>query len=78
VRVMTGHHRSRNEHHFAALSHLLHREATTQGVRLLDLAISGSTAVVEAGTVTLACRWGPEYLRAMHSHFTSPLPGSGS
>jgi 3-hydroxyisobutyrate dehydrogenase-like beta-hydroxyacid dehydrogenase len=35
------------------LSHLLHREATSQGVRLLDLAVSGSTAAVEAGTVTL-------------------------
>jgi 3-hydroxyisobutyrate dehydrogenase-like beta-hydroxyacid dehydrogenase len=35
------------------LSHLLHREASSQGVRLLDLAISGSTAAVEAGKVTL-------------------------
>jgi 3-hydroxyisobutyrate dehydrogenase-like beta-hydroxyacid dehydrogenase len=35
------------------LSHLLHQEASTQGVRLLDLAISGSTPAVEAGTVTL-------------------------
>jgi 3-hydroxyisobutyrate dehydrogenase-like beta-hydroxyacid dehydrogenase len=35
------------------LSHLLHREASSQGVRLLDLAISGSTVAVEAGTVTL-------------------------
>jgi 3-hydroxyisobutyrate dehydrogenase-like beta-hydroxyacid dehydrogenase len=35
------------------LSHLLHQKASTEGVRLLDLAISGSTAAVEAGTVTL-------------------------
>lgn len=35
------------------LSHLLHREASSQGVMLLDLAISGSTAAVEAGKVTL-------------------------
>jgi 3-hydroxyisobutyrate dehydrogenase-like beta-hydroxyacid dehydrogenase len=35
------------------LSHLLHQEASAQGVRLLDLAISGSTPAVEAGTVTL-------------------------
>jgi 3-hydroxyisobutyrate dehydrogenase-like beta-hydroxyacid dehydrogenase len=35
------------------LSHLLHQEASNQGVRLLDLAISGSTPAVEAGTVTL-------------------------
>jgi 3-hydroxyisobutyrate dehydrogenase-like beta-hydroxyacid dehydrogenase len=35
------------------LSQLLHREASTQGVRLLDLAISGSTPAVEAGNITL-------------------------
>jgi 3-hydroxyisobutyrate dehydrogenase-like beta-hydroxyacid dehydrogenase len=35
------------------LSHLLHREASSQGVSLLDLAISGSTPAVEAGAVTL-------------------------
>ena len=35
------------------LSHLLHREASTLGVRFLDLAISGSAPAVEAGTVTL-------------------------
>jgi len=35
------------------LSHLLHEEASYLGVRLLDLAISGSTPAVEAGTVTL-------------------------
>src|ERR1035437_1428765 len=35
------------------LSHLLHEEASHQGARLLDLAISGSTPAVEAGTVTL-------------------------
>ena len=35
------------------LSRLLHQEAATHGVRLLDLAISGSTPAVEAGTITL-------------------------
>jgi 3-hydroxyisobutyrate dehydrogenase len=35
------------------LSRLLHQEASTGGVRLVDLAISGSTAAVDAGTVTL-------------------------
>jgi 3-hydroxyisobutyrate dehydrogenase-like beta-hydroxyacid dehydrogenase len=35
------------------LSHLLHREALTQGTQMLDLAISGSTPAVEAGTITL-------------------------
>ena len=35
------------------LSHLLHQEASTLGVRFLDLAISGSAPAVEAGTVTL-------------------------
>jgi 3-hydroxyisobutyrate dehydrogenase len=35
------------------LSTLLHREASRQGLRLLDLAISGSTPAVESGTVTL-------------------------
>jgi 3-hydroxyisobutyrate dehydrogenase-like beta-hydroxyacid dehydrogenase len=35
------------------LSRLLHRQACTQGMRFLDLAVSGSTPAVEAGTVTL-------------------------
>jgi 3-hydroxyisobutyrate dehydrogenase-like beta-hydroxyacid dehydrogenase len=35
------------------LSHLLHTEASSLGVRLLDVAISGSAPAVEAGTVTL-------------------------
>ena len=35
------------------LSHLLHREASSQGVHLLDVAISGSAPAVEAGAVTL-------------------------
>jgi 3-hydroxyisobutyrate dehydrogenase len=35
------------------LSHLLHREASTLGICLLDVAISGSAPAVEAGTVTL-------------------------
>ena len=35
------------------LSRLLHREACTLGISLLDVAISGSTPAVEAGTITL-------------------------
>ena len=35
------------------LSRLLHQEASTLSVDLLDLAISGSTPAVEAGTITL-------------------------
>jgi 3-hydroxyisobutyrate dehydrogenase-like beta-hydroxyacid dehydrogenase len=35
------------------LSRILHEEAATRGIYLLDLAVSGSTPAVEAGTVTL-------------------------
>ena len=35
------------------LSRLLHRQACVLGIRLLDMAISGSTPAVEAGTITL-------------------------
>jgi 3-hydroxyisobutyrate dehydrogenase len=35
------------------LSRLLHQEASVQGIDLLDLAVSGSTPAVEAGTITL-------------------------
>jgi len=35
------------------LSRLLHRQACTLGISLLDMAISGSTPAVEAGTITL-------------------------
>jgi 3-hydroxyisobutyrate dehydrogenase-like beta-hydroxyacid dehydrogenase len=35
------------------LSRLLHRQACTLGIRFLDMAISGSTPAVEAGTITL-------------------------
>jgi 3-hydroxyisobutyrate dehydrogenase-like beta-hydroxyacid dehydrogenase len=35
------------------LSLLLHQEAANRGIHLIDLAISGSTPAVEAGTVTL-------------------------
>src|SRR5712664_3406098 len=35
------------------LSRLLHHEASIRGVDLLDLAVSGSTPAVEAGTITL-------------------------
>ena len=35
------------------LSRLLHQEASAKGLRLLDLAISGSTPAVDAGTITL-------------------------
>jgi 3-hydroxyisobutyrate dehydrogenase-like beta-hydroxyacid dehydrogenase len=37
----------------AALSRLLHQEAANRGVKLLDLAVSGSTPAVEAGAITL-------------------------
>lgn len=37
----------------AELSTELHRQADERGIRLLDLAISGSTPAVEAGTITL-------------------------
>lgn len=35
------------------LSRLLHREARTRGINFLDVAISGSTPAVDAGSVTL-------------------------
>ena len=35
------------------LSRLLHRQACTLGLNFLDLAVSGSTPAVEAGTITL-------------------------
>jgi 3-hydroxyisobutyrate dehydrogenase len=35
------------------LSRLLHRQACSLGISLLDMAISGSTPAVEAGTITL-------------------------
>jgi 3-hydroxyisobutyrate dehydrogenase len=35
------------------LSRQLHQEARTRGVKLLDVAISGSTPAVDAGTITL-------------------------
>jgi len=35
------------------LSRLLHRQACTLGIRFLDMAISGSTPAVEAGTLSL-------------------------
>ena len=35
------------------LSCLLHQTARSQGIRLLDVAVSGSTRAVEAGTITL-------------------------
>jgi len=35
------------------LSQLLHREASARGLRLIDLAVSGSAPAVEGGTVTL-------------------------
>jgi 3-hydroxyisobutyrate dehydrogenase-like beta-hydroxyacid dehydrogenase len=35
------------------LSRRLHQEASNRGARLIDLAISGSTPAVEAGTITL-------------------------
>jgi 3-hydroxyisobutyrate dehydrogenase-like beta-hydroxyacid dehydrogenase len=35
------------------LSRLLHQKASTRGVRFLDVAVSGSTPAVDAGTITL-------------------------
>lgn len=35
------------------LSRLLHQEAASRGVRFLDVAVSGSTPAVDAGTITL-------------------------
>jgi 3-hydroxyisobutyrate dehydrogenase-like beta-hydroxyacid dehydrogenase len=35
------------------LSRLLHQQASTRGISFLDLAVSGSTPAVEAGTITL-------------------------
>lgn len=35
------------------LSRHLHQEASNRGIRLLDLAVAGSTPAVEAGTITL-------------------------
>jgi 3-hydroxyisobutyrate dehydrogenase len=42
------------------LSRLLHREACTLGISLLDLAVSGSTPAVEAGTITLLAGGNPK------------------
>jgi 3-hydroxyisobutyrate dehydrogenase-like beta-hydroxyacid dehydrogenase len=42
------------------LSALLHREAEKHGANLIDLAVSGSTPAVEAGTVTLFAGGEPE------------------
>jgi 3-hydroxyisobutyrate dehydrogenase len=42
------------------LSRLLHQEASIRGIELLDLAISGSTPAVEAGTITLLAGGDPD------------------
>jgi 3-hydroxyisobutyrate dehydrogenase-like beta-hydroxyacid dehydrogenase len=42
------------------LSRLLHREACTLGISLLDLAVSGSTPAVDAGTITLLAGGNPK------------------
>jgi 3-hydroxyisobutyrate dehydrogenase-like beta-hydroxyacid dehydrogenase len=42
------------------LSQRLHREASARGLRLLDLAISGSAPAVEAGTITLLAGGEPD------------------
>src|ERR1700722_16721271 len=44
------------------LSRQLHREACSLGLRFLDLAVSGSTPAVEAGTITLLAGGGEETL----------------
>ena len=59
------------------LSRLLHRQASTLGIRFLDLAVSGSTPAVEAGTITLLA--GGDQKTFEHAFlFTSPSPGNGS
>ena len=42
------------------LSRLLHQQACTLGLRFLDLAVSGSTPAVEAGTITLLAGGDPK------------------
>ena len=42
------------------LSRLLHRQACTLGLSFLDLAVSGSTPAVEAGTITLLAGGDPK------------------
>jgi len=42
------------------LSRLLHQEAESRGALLIDLAVSGSTAAVEAGTITLLAGGDPD------------------
>ena len=42
------------------LSRLLHRQACTLGLNFLDLAVSGSTPAVEAGTITLLAGGDPK------------------
>jgi len=59
------------------LSRDLHREARTKGISLLDVAISGSTPAVNAGTVTLLGGGDPITFEQCVP-FSSPLPGSGS
>jgi 3-hydroxyisobutyrate dehydrogenase-like beta-hydroxyacid dehydrogenase len=42
------------------LSRLLHRQACTRGISFIDLAVSGSTPAVEAGTITLLAGGDPK------------------
>ena len=65
------------------LSRELHREARTKGVNLLDVAISGSTPAVDAGTVTLLVGGDPNTFKRCVPIFESIarqwfLIGSGS
>jgi 3-hydroxyisobutyrate dehydrogenase-like beta-hydroxyacid dehydrogenase len=58
------------------LSRDLHRGARTKGVNFLDVAISGSTPAVDAGTVTLLGGGDPNTFERCVP-LLSPLPGNG-
>jgi len=53
------------------LSRLLHHQASLRSVHLLDLAISGSTPAVEAGTVTLLAGGDPDIFERCTSIYES-------
>ena len=60
------------------LSRHLHEKARTTGVNLLDVAISGSTPAVDAGTITLLAGGDQRNIRANLFRFSSPSRSSGS
>jgi 3-hydroxyisobutyrate dehydrogenase-like beta-hydroxyacid dehydrogenase len=53
------------------LSRLLHQQASLRSVHLLDLAISGSTPAVEAGTITLLAGGDPDIFEKCTSIYES-------